>query len=81
MTQATATTSQDRNLKVTVSINTNPQVAGRYSVDVRDMTGGRNRQMNVKITDAPADFLDKLVTACDQLPFHFTIELDDQTGE
>jgi hypothetical protein len=73
--------SQNRSLKVTVSINTNPQVQGRYTVEVRDVTGDRNRQMNVKITDAPADFLDKLTEACDKLPFHFIIEVQDETGE
>lgn len=38
-------------MSVTISTSTNPQVAGRYFVDVRDTTNGRNRQVTTRTRD------------------------------
>lgn len=61
-----------------VSINTNPQVAGRYFVDVRDVTDGRDHQMTTQVTDSPACFVAKLTKA--GLAAGVFVELVDQTG-
>lgn len=60
----------------TVSINTNPDVAGRYSVDVRTAGG---RQMMVKATDAPAILVGDLTDA--GLKAGVLVEMVDETGE
>jgi len=41
----------NRTMSVTISISTNPSVAGRYFVDVRDTTAGRNRQVTTRTRD------------------------------
>lgn len=43
-----------KQMTVTVSISTDLRVAhiGRYFIDIRDTTGGRNRQMRTLVKDA-----------------------------
>lgn len=41
----------DKKVKITVSLSTNPDVEGRFFVDVRDVTNGRNRQMTTRTRD------------------------------
>lgn len=55
-----------KTVEARVSISTNPQVAGRYFIDVRDTTNGANRQMTTQVTDAPADFIAKLTAAAER---------------
>lgn len=62
-----------------VSVSTNPNVAGRYFVDVRDVTNGANRQITTRTTDEPAKFITELTTAA--LANNVFVEMVDQTGE
>lgn len=62
-----------------VSISTNPSVQGRYFVDVRDTTAGRNRQMTTRTTDTPAVFVAELTAA--GIAAGVFVELVDNTGE
>jgi hypothetical protein len=41
----------NKEMTITVSLSTNPQVEGRYFIDIRDTTGGRNRQMTTRVRD------------------------------
>lgn len=44
----------NKTVELRVSVSTNPQVShiGRYFMDLRDTTNGRNRQMTTRIGDA-----------------------------
>ena len=44
----------DKTVEARVSISTDTRVEGRYFVDVRDTTNGRDRQMTTRVTDTPA---------------------------
>jgi len=68
----------DKTVEARVSINTNPQVEGRYFVDVRDTTGGRDHQMTTRITDTPAEFIRELTAA--GLKAGVLVEFIDHTG-
>jgi len=47
----------DKTVEARVSISTDGRVEGRYFVDVRDTTAGRDRQMTTRVTNTPADFI------------------------
>lgn len=64
---------------VTAEYCSNPSVAGRYFIDVRDTTAGANRQMTTRTTDTPAVFLAELTTAA--IAQGVWVETVDNTGE
>ncbi len=80
-TTATATATAQKTVTATVTISTNPDTAhiGRYFVDVRDTTGGRNRQMTTKVTNTPAAYIAELTTAA--LAHGVLVDFVDDTGE
>jgi len=47
----------DKTVEARVSISTDGRVEGRYFVDVRDTTAGRDRQMTTRVTDDPLKFI------------------------
>jgi hypothetical protein len=65
--------------RVSVSSDTRTAHIGRYFVDVRDTTGGADRQMTTRVTDDPAAFIAELTTA--GLAAGVLVELVDNTGE
>lgn len=67
-----------KTVEARVSISTDTRVEGRYFVDVRDTTGGRNRQMTTRVTDTPAVFVAELTAA--GLAAGVFVELVDETG-
>jgi hypothetical protein len=67
-----------KTVEARVSISTDTRVQGRYFVDVRDTTGGRNRQMTTRVTDTPAAFVAELTAA--GLKAGVFVELVDNTG-
>lgn len=70
-----------KTVEARVSISSNPATAhiGRYFVDVRDTTGGHNRQMTTRVTNTPAAFVAELTAA--GLAAGVFVELVDNTGE
>jgi hypothetical protein len=68
-----------KTVEARVSISTDTRAEGRYFVDVRDTTGGRNRQMTTRVTDTPAAFVAELTAA--GLKAGVFVEMVDQTGE
>lgn len=68
----------DKRVEARVSISTDTRVEGRYFVDVRDVTGGRDRQMTTRVTDSPAEFVTELTMA--GLAAGVLVELVDNTG-
>jgi hypothetical protein len=50
----------DKTVEARVGISTDTRVEGRYFVDVRDTTAGRDRQMTTRVTDDPATFIREL---------------------
>lgn len=68
----------DKRVEARVSISTDTRVEGRYFVDVRDVTGGRDRQMTTRVTDKPAEFVTELTMA--GLAAGVLVELVDNTG-
>lgn len=68
----------DKTIEARVSISTDTRVEGRYFVDVRDTTAGRNRQMTTRVTDEPAKFVQELTAA--GLAAGVFVELVDNTG-
>lgn len=68
----------DKRVEARVSISTDARVEGRYFVDVRDVTDGRNRQMTTRVTDTPAEFVTELTMA--GLAAGVMVELVDETG-
>jgi hypothetical protein len=69
----------DKTVEARVSISTDGRVAGRYFVDVRDTTAGRDRQMTTRVTDTPADFIQDLTAA--GLAAGVLVTYVDNTGE
>lgn len=67
-----------KTVEARVSISTDARVEGRYFVDVRDTTGGRDHQMTTRVTDAPADFVAELTKV--GLAAGVFVELVDNTG-
>lgn len=67
-----------KTVEARVSISTDTRVEGRYFVDVRDTTGGRNHQMTTEVTDDPARFVRELTAA--GLKAGVFVELVDETG-
>lgn len=67
--------------EVRISISTNPAVAhiGRYFIDVRDTTGGVNRQMTTRVTNKPVDLALGLIAAGERAGVEVTVV--DETGE
>lgn len=53
----------DKTVEARVSVSTDTRVEGRYFVDVRDTTGGRDRQMTTRVTDEPVKFIQELTAA------------------
>ena len=53
----------DKTVEARVGISTDGRVEGRYFVDVRDTTGGRDRQMTTRVTDDPLSFIQELTAA------------------
>ncbi|HEU4752004.1 MAG TPA: hypothetical protein VFU47_02770 [Armatimonadota bacterium] len=41
-----------KTVEIRVSISTDTRVSGRYFIDLRDTTGGANRQMTTRVMDA-----------------------------
>lgn len=68
----------DKTVEARVSISTDTRVEGRYFVDVRDTTGGRDRQMTTRVTDTPAEFIKELTAA--GLAAGVLVEFVDNTG-
>jgi hypothetical protein len=68
----------DKTVEARVSVSTDTRVEGRYFVDVRDTTGGRNHQMTTRVTDTPAEFVAELTAA--GLAAGVFVELVDNTG-
>lgn len=64
---------------VTTSISTDTRVQGRYFIDVRDTTAGRNRQMTTRVLDDPAPFIAELTEAAAQ--HDVTVTVIDESGE
>lgn len=71
----------DKTVEARVMISTDPRTAhiGRYFIDVRDTTGGRNRQMTTHVTDTPADFIRELTA--EGIRQGVLVTYVDQTGE
>lgn len=67
-----------KTVEARVSISTDTRVEGRYFVDVRDTTGGRNHQMTAQVTDDPAGFVRELTAT--GLKAGVFVELVDETG-
>lgn len=71
-----------KTVEARVMISTNPATAhiGRYFIDVRDTTGGRNRQLTTRVADPAgvADFLSDLAGAAKTQ--HVDLVKIDQTG-
>lgn len=72
-----------KTVRATISVSTHPATAhiGRYFVDVRDRTGGRNRQVTTRVADEPGvyAFLDQLRAAARQ--HQVAVQVVDDTGE
>ncbi len=68
----------DKTVEARVSISTDTRIKGRYFVDVRDTTNGRNRQMTTRVTDTPAEFIRELTAA--GLQAGVFVEFVDLTG-
>lgn len=68
----------NKTVEARVSISTDTRVEGRYFVDVRDTTGGQNRQMTTRVTNTPAEFVKELTAA--GLKAGVFVELVDETG-
>lgn len=68
-----------KTVSVTISVSTDTRVQGRYFVDVRDTTGGRDRQLTTRVLDDPAPFLAELGAAAAQNDVAVTVT--DTTGE
>jgi hypothetical protein len=68
-------------VKITVSLSTNPQVAGRYFVDLRDVSENRNSQMTTTTRDAAEalEFIGQIEGHAKNNDVAVTIE--DTTGE
>lgn len=67
-----------KTVEARVSISTDTRVEGRYFVDVRDTTGGRDHQMTTRVTDTPAEFVKELTKV--GLAAGVFVELVDNTG-
>ena len=68
-------------VKVTVSLSTNPQVAGRYFVDLRDIWENRNGQLTTTTRDA-----EEALEYIGQIEGHarthgIAVTIEDTTGE
>jgi hypothetical protein len=68
----------DKRVEARVSVSTDTRVEGRYFVDVRDVTGGRDHQMTTRVTDNPTEFVTELTMA--GLAQGVMVELVDNTG-
>lgn len=69
----------DKTVEARVSISTDERVEGRYFVDVRDTTAGRDRQMTTRVTDDPLAFIQELTAA--GLAAGVLVTYLDNTGE
>lgn len=67
-------------ITVTLSISTDTRITGRYFVDVRDTTAGRNRQMTTRVLDDVAPFLAELAKHADAAGVAMTV-VDETGGE
>lgn len=71
----------EKTVKISVGLSTNPAVAGRYFLDVRDTTNGANRQLTTRTLDQldAESFLADFQAAADKASVAVTVE--DSTGE
>lgn len=69
----------DKTVEARVGISSDTRVEGRYFVDVRDTTNGRDRQMTTRVTDDPLSFIQELTTA--GLAAGVLVTYVDNTGE
>lgn len=69
----------DKTVEARVSISTDTRVEGRYFVDVRDTTAGRDRQMTTRVTDNPLGFIQELTA--EGLKQGVMVTYLDNTGE
>ena len=69
----------DKTVEARVSISTDTRVEGRYFVDVRDTTAGRDRQMTTRVTNDPLSFIRELTAA--GLAQGVLVTYADNTGE
>ncbi len=67
-------------ITATISISTDTRVRGRYFVDVRDVTAGRNRQMTTRVLDDPTGFLAELADVAAAADVAMTV-IDETGGE
>ena len=80
MTTTQNTEAPAKTVEARVSVSTDSRTAhiGRYFIDVRDTTGGRDHQMTTRVTDTPAEFVAELTAA--GLKAGVFVELVDNTG-
>ena len=69
----------DKTVEVRVSISTDTRVEGRYFVDVRDTTAGRDHQMTARVTDDPLSFIRDLTA--EGIRQGVLVTYEDRTGE
>jgi hypothetical protein len=71
----------NRSVEIRVSISTDPRRDGRYFIDVRDTTDGRNRQMTTVVDDLEGalSFISKADDECKRQGI--TLTLIDNTQE
>lgn len=69
----------DKTVEARVGISTDTRVEGRYFVDVRDTTNGRDHQMTTRVTDDPLSFIQELTAA--GLAAGVLVTYVDNTGE
>ena len=70
-----------KSIGITVHFSTNPDVAGRYFLDMRDTSNGQNRQMTTRTADR--DEIVKFVAdASSEAPKHgVAVKVTDTTRE
>jgi hypothetical protein len=69
----------DKTVEARVGISTDTRVEGRYFVDVRDTTNGRDRQMTTRVTDDPLSFIRDLTA--EGIRQGVSVTYVDNTGE
>lgn len=70
-----------KSVKITVHLSTNPQVAGRYFLDMRDTSNGRNRQMATRTVDHD-EVVKFIAEVCKYAsPNNVSVEIRDETRE
>lgn len=78
----TTMNTSERSISLTISLNSNPAVEGRYFLDVRDTTPGcKNRQITTRIRDHAdmMSFVNSMITMAARMDIAVT--LTDDTNE